>query len=85
MPQVVLLDLRLPGMDGLEFVRELRAQAPTRNLLIVAMTASAMRGDEEIALAAGCDGYLTKPINIRTLADSIEGFVKGRPGRPVRT
>lgn len=70
-PQLVLMDIQLPGMDGLTFTKLLRADPATRDLVIVAFTAYAMRGDEQRALDAGCDGYLTKPIDTRTFAGRV--------------
>jgi two-component system cell cycle response regulator DivK len=66
-PRLILMDIQLPGMDGLELTRKLKANPHTRHILIVALTAYAMRGDEERARAAGCDGYVAKPIDIHTL------------------
>jgi CheY-like chemotaxis protein len=66
-PQLLLVDLRLPGMDGLTLVRTLRREPRHAGLVVVAVTASAMKGDEEVAIAAGCDAYVTKPVNTRTL------------------
>lgn len=66
-PRLLIVDLRLPGMDGLTLVRQLRAQPRFGDLVIVAVTASAMKGDEAVALAAGCDSYITKPIDTRAL------------------
>lgn len=69
LPRVVLMDLQLPGVDGLTLTRELKADPATREIPVIAVTAYAMKGDEEKALAAGCDGYLTKPIDLeRVLA-----------------
>jgi two-component system, cell cycle response regulator DivK len=65
-PRLILMDLQLPGMDGLELTRRLRADASFQDVMIVAMTAYAMRSDEEKARAAGCDGYISKPIDTRT-------------------
>lgn len=78
LPQLVLMDLQLPGVDGLALTRRLKADPATRSLVIVALTAFAMRGDEEKALAAGCDGYLTKPIDTRTFADRVAAFLEVR-------
>jgi CheY-like chemotaxis protein len=66
-PRLILMDLQLPGMDGLELARRLKADPATRNIVILALTAYAMKGDEEKARAAGCDGYISKPIDTRSL------------------
>jgi CheY-like chemotaxis protein len=70
-PRLVLMDIQLPGMDGLELTRRLKADATTRDIKVVAVTAYAMKGDEEKARAAGCDGYITKPIDTRALPRQI--------------
>ena len=70
-PRLILMDLQLPGMDGLTLTRLLKADPATRDILIIAITAYAMKGDDEKALAAGCDGYLTKPIDTRRLASDL--------------
>src|SRR5207248_6549660 len=70
-PDVILMDIELPGLDGLEATRRLKADATTRAIPILALTAYAMRGDEERARAAGCDGYLTKPIDRRALLTAL--------------
>ena len=75
LPEVILMDVSLPGLDGLQATKALRADPATRGLTIIALTAHAMRGDEELALAAGCDGYLPKPIDTRGFADKITGFI----------
>lgn len=67
MPRLILMDLQLPGMDGLELTRKLKADPVRRDIAIIAVTAYAMKGDEEKARAAGCDGYVAKPIDIETL------------------
>lgn len=74
-PTLILMDLQLPGMDGLTLVRRLREDARWATTWIVAFTAYAMKGDEEKALAAGCDGYATKPIDPETLSAVVAGFV----------
>src|SRR5260370_32553287 len=66
-PRMILMDLQLPGTDGYELTRRLKADPATSDIIIIALTAYAMRGDEEKALAAGCEGYITKPIDTRTL------------------
>lgn len=66
-PRVILMDLQLPGMDGLELTRRLKADPARRDIAIIAVTAYAMKGDEEKARAAGCDAYVSKPIDIETL------------------
>ena len=67
MPRLILMDLQLPGVDGFELTRRLKADPRTRGVRVIAVTAFAMKGDERRALDAGCDGYLTKPIDTRTL------------------
>jgi len=74
-PQLILMDLQLPGMDGYELTRRLKAAPETKDILIVALTAYAMKGDEERALAAGCDGYLTKPIDTRAFGAKLTEFL----------
>ena len=66
-PRIILMDLQLPGMDGLELTRRLKADVATRQIVILAVTASAMKGDEERARAAGCNDYVAKPIDIDSL------------------
>ena len=74
-PQLILMDIQLPGMDGLELTRRLKADPDYRDIVIVAVTASAMKGDEEVAIAAGCDGYITKPIDTRTIPGVVERYL----------
>jgi two-component system, cell cycle response regulator DivK len=66
-PRLILMDLQLPRMDGLELTRRLKADPGRRDIIIIALTAYAMKGDDEKAFAAGCDGYITKPIDIDAL------------------
>ena len=70
-PDLILMDIQLPGEDGLALTRELKQDAATCAIPVVAMTAHAMHGDAEIALAAGCNGYIAKPFDTRSLADLV--------------
>jgi len=70
-PALILMDLQLPGIDGLELTRRLKADPETRGIIIVAVTAYAMKGDQDKAIAAGCDDYVTKPIDTRVLPETI--------------
>ena len=72
MPDLILMDLSLPGMDGLQATKALKSDPATRHLIVIALTAHAMKGDQEIALSANCDGYLTKPIDTRIFVDTID-------------
>lgn len=76
-PALILMDLQLPGIDGLELTRRLKADARTTDIRIIAVTAYAMKGDQEKALAAGCDGYVTKPIDTRGLPALIAAQLEG--------
>ncbi|HKY09657.1 MAG TPA: response regulator [Candidatus Binatia bacterium] len=73
-PQIILMDIQLPGIDGLELTRRLKADPLTRDIRILGLTAYAMKGDEERIIAAGCDGYIAKPIDTRTLPQVIERY-----------
>lgn len=75
-PHLILMDIQLPGIDGLELTRRLKAAPATRDITILGLTAFAMKGDEERILAAGCDGYIAKPIDTRTLPDQIRGYLQ---------
>ena len=66
-PRLILMDIQLPGMDGLELTKRLKANPETRDILILALTAYAMKGDDKKMLDAGCDGYISKPVDTRTL------------------
>jgi len=74
-PQLILMDIQLPGIDGLELTRRLKANPVARDIAIVGLTAYAMKGDEERILAAGCNGYIPKPIDTRTLPDLITRYL----------
>lgn len=78
-PDLILMDVQLPGEDGLTFTRELKANPTTRTIPVVAMTAHAMRGDAELAIQAGCSGYIPKPIDTRALAEQLRRFLAVTP------
>src|SRR4051812_17872210 len=79
-PRLILLDLQMPGMDGLTLTRKLKAEPATSRILVLAFTAFAMKGDEEKALAAGCDGFITKPIDTRTFSATLREYLSGARG-----
>jgi two-component system, cell cycle response regulator DivK len=74
LPDLILVDLTLPGMDGLMFARMLKRDSATRHIVIVALTAFAMKSDEARAFAAGCDGCISKPIDARLLPRMVARF-----------
>src|SRR4051812_34165333 len=76
-PDLILMDIQLPGIDGLELTRRLKADPVRRNIIILALTAYAMKGDEQKALSAGCNGYITKPIDPDTLPALIAKYLSG--------
>ena len=76
LPDIILMDLSLPGMDGLAAIRMLRANPAINHLTVIALTAHAMNGDEAIAIEAGFDGYLTKPIDTRVFVKTVTGFIE---------
>lgn len=77
-PDLVLMDLELPGIDGVEALRRLRESPRTADIPVVAVTAQAMRQDREPALRAGFDGYVVKPITVRAFPDQVHGFLSGK-------
>jgi len=79
-PDLILMDVQLPGMDGLTFASSLRSIPEAAGVPVVALTSHAMRGDRERAIAAGCVGYLSKPIDTRTLSDELRALIK--PSQP---
>ena len=74
-PQLILMDVQLPGEDGLAFTRQLKRNPATRPIPVVAMTAHAMQGDAELAMKAGCSGYIAKPIDTRALAEQVRRYL----------
>ena len=76
LPDLILMDLSIPVIDGWECSRLLKADEATRHIIILALTAHAMRGDQERALAAGCDGYLSKPISPKKLVEEVKVRLK---------
>lgn len=81
-PALILMDLRLPGIDGYAALRQVKEDPRTAHIPIVALTAQAMRGDKEAVLAAGFDGYISKPIDIRTFSQTVARVLaKGGSGR----
>jgi CheY-like chemotaxis protein len=81
-PAVILMDIQLPGIDGLELTRRLKAEPATRQIVIIAVTAYAMKGDQAKAIAAGCDDYVTKPIDTRALPELIARHLRSAGGPP---
>ena len=80
-PRLILMDLQLPRMDGLELTRRLKADPARREIIIIALTAYAMKGDDEKAFAAGCDGYISKPIDIDALPRVVAEYLARRVSR----
>ena len=70
-PDLIVMDIQLPGMDGLEVTRKLKEQPATADIPVIAVTSYAMKGDREKALAAGCVGYVTKPIDKKIFIDEV--------------
>ena len=74
-PNLVLMDIQLPGMDGYEVTRRLKSDPSTSHIPIIAVTAYALKGDMDKAIRAGCDDYISKPINTRELPKVVEKFI----------
>lgn len=79
-PSLILMDVQLPGKSGLELTRELRERPDFAQVPILALTAYAMKTDEEAALEAGCSGFIPKPVDTRSLADVVRSHLRHRPG-----
>jgi len=74
-PDLILMDVQMPGMDGLTLTRRLKNDKRTADIPVIALTALAMTGDRELTLEAGCSGYISKPINTRTFAAEVARFL----------
>jgi CheY-like chemotaxis protein len=79
-PALILMDMSLPGIDGWEATRQLKAAPATRAIPVIALTAHAMAGDREKAVAAGCDDFDTKPVDLERLLGKIEALLRRAPG-----
>jgi two-component system cell cycle response regulator DivK len=79
-PDIILMDIQLPDVSGLDVTRQLKADSDLRHIPIIAVTALALRGDEERVLEAGCDAYITKPISVANFLDEVKKFLgEGEP------
>jgi two-component system cell cycle response regulator DivK len=82
-PDLILMDIQLPGMDGLQATALLKAGATTRHIPVVALTALAMKGDEERIRAAGCDGYIAKPLDYKLFLAEVKARLAALPASGV--
>jgi two-component system cell cycle response regulator DivK len=76
-PDVILMDLQMPGLDGIEFTRQLKADPATQKTVVVAFTSTSNKGDETMLRAAGFDGYIAKPLDMLTLAAEVRFWLEG--------
>lgn len=74
-PRLILMDIQLPGMDGLELTQHLKSLPATKDIIILAITAYAMKGDDQKMLDSGCDGYIAKPVDTRTLPQVVKEYL----------
>lgn len=77
-PDIILMDIQLPGIDGLTLIRQIKADVDKKDIPIIAVTAHAMKGDEQKILETGCDAYMSKPIDTRELPLTIEKYLKNK-------
>jgi two-component system cell cycle response regulator DivK len=77
-PNLILMDIMMPKMDGYEATQILKADTKTKHIPIIALTSYAMKGDRERALEAGCDGYIAKPVDIQEILKAVEHFLPGK-------
>jgi two-component system cell cycle response regulator DivK len=82
-PELILMDIQLPGMDGLQATSLLKRDPLTRAIPVVALTALAMKGDEERIRAAGCDGYIAKPMRYQQFLATVAAHVAGQPNSTI--
>ena len=75
-PDVILMDIQMPGLDGIELTRQLKADPSLRHIVVVAFTAFAMKGDEARMRAAGCDGYIAKPFDVTSFAQTVDSYAR---------
>ena len=75
-PDIILMDIQLPGIDGLTLIKQIKASVVTKDIPIIAVTAYAMKGDEQKILDTGCDAYVSKPINTQELPLIVEKYIK---------
>lgn len=75
-PDLILMDMQMPGLDGYEATKKIKSKPGMKDIPIIALTAHALHGDKEKCLAAGCDGFISKPIDVRTFEDQISKFLK---------
>jgi len=80
MPDLIFMDIQLPGMDGYKVTKLLKSDKRTKDIPVIALTAYALKGDREKALAAGCDDYVTKPIDTRKLPNVVQAYLSKRKG-----
>jgi len=78
-PDLVLMDIQLPGMNGIDALKVLRADASTERIPVIAVTASVMQQDRNLITEAGFDGYIGKPINLKEFIDTVRAMLEGKP------